>query len=377
MNTTCSAVPCPVILNATCVFYEGANLIYTGINTNDNLQTALQKIDDKFYDANVGYIFENGIIQSSPGQPVKLGGSLTANTTINSAGFTFALSGTIESQSFITTGGTSSQFVKGNGSLDSTSYQPVGNYITALTGDGTASGPGSATFTLSTTGVIANIYGDSTHVPRITVDAKGRITNVTSTLISVPSALLLFSGDVVGTGMTGANVTLTLNTINANVYAGNNFLKFGVNGKGLVTSASPVNGTDINLALGYVPVPQTRTLTINGITYNLSANRSWTIVGTLPPQATHAGEFLTTDGTNASWVSISPGGVSSVTASSPLFSSGGATPNITIQQASGSQCLIVKNQRLLLVQLLNIGEVIKLGKLFPLYLLLHHLLLQK
>lgn len=337
MNTTCSAVPCPVILNATCVFYEGANLIYTGINTNDNLQTALQKIDDKFYDANVGYIFENGIVQSSPGQPVKLGGSLTANTTINSAGFTFALSGTIESQSFITTGGTSSQFVKGNGSLDSTSYQPVGNYITALTGDGTASGPGSATFTLSTTGVIANIYGDSTHVPKITVDAKGRITNVTSTLISVPSALLLFSGDVSGTGMTGANVTLTLNTINANVYAGNNFLKFGVNGKGLVTSASPVNGTDINLALGYVPVPQTRTLTINGITYNLSANRSWTIVGTLPPQATHAGEFLTTDGTNASWVSISPGGVSSVTASSPLFSSGGTAPNITIQQSSGSQ----------------------------------------
>jgi hypothetical protein len=30
------------------VFYEGANLIYTGINTNDNLQKALEKIDAKF-----------------------------------------------------------------------------------------------------------------------------------------------------------------------------------------------------------------------------------------------------------------------------------------------------------------------------------------
>ena len=46
MNVTCSATPCPVILNSTCVFYEGANLVYTGINTNDSIQTALQKIDE-------------------------------------------------------------------------------------------------------------------------------------------------------------------------------------------------------------------------------------------------------------------------------------------------------------------------------------------
>ena len=45
MNTLCQAIPCPVILNALCVHYEGAHLVYTGINTNDNLQLALQKID--------------------------------------------------------------------------------------------------------------------------------------------------------------------------------------------------------------------------------------------------------------------------------------------------------------------------------------------
>lgn len=55
-------------------------------------------------------------------------------------------------------------------------------------------------------------------------------------------------------------------------------------------------------------VPTSRTLTINGVTYDLSANRSWTITS----------------------------GVSSVTATSPLFSSGGATPNITIQQSGAS-----------------------------------------
>jgi hypothetical protein len=51
-----------------------------------------------------------------------------------------------------------------------------------------------------------------------------------------------------------------------------------------------------------------RTITINGTTQDLSANRTFSV-----------------------------GTVTSVTASSPLASSGGTTPNITIQQASGSQ----------------------------------------
>ena len=63
----------------------------------------------------------------------------------------------------------------------------------------------------------------------------------------------------------------------------------------------------IDTALGYTPVPTTRQLTINGTTYDLSANRTWSV-----------------------------GTVTSVTASAPLSSSGGTTPNITISQATGS-----------------------------------------
>ena len=70
---------------------------------------------------------------------------------------------------------------------------------------------------------------------------------------------------------------------------------------------STINVPNYTLA-GLNGVPQTRNLTINGVTYNLSADRSWTIAA----------------------------GVSSVTATSPLFSTGGATPNITIQQSSSS-----------------------------------------
>lgn len=50
--------------------------------------------------------------------------------------------------------------------------QPAGNYITALTGDGTASGPGSAAFTLST--VNSNV--GTFLYPQITVNAKGLVT---------------------------------------------------------------------------------------------------------------------------------------------------------------------------------------------------------
>jgi hypothetical protein len=54
--------------------------------------------------------------------------------------------------------------------------QPLGNYITALTGDVIATGPGSVTATLSNTGVTAGSYTKAD----ITVDSKGRITSIAS-----------------------------------------------------------------------------------------------------------------------------------------------------------------------------------------------------
>ena len=287
MDTSCAAIPCPVILNATCVFYEGANLIYTGINSGDNLQTALQKIDAKFEDAGLGYVFVNGLIQTAPGLPVELGGSLIHDTTI-SGNYTLTFAGNLQATALITTGGTSSQFVKGDGSLDNTSYQPSGNYLTALTGDGTANGPGSAAFTLATVNATIGTFGTSTMVPRITVNNKGLVTNVVNTLITVPSGVLIFTGDVTGSGMTGSPVTLTLLPVNVDVYGPNTFLKFAVNAKGLVTSATLVTAFDIIGALGYTPVPTTRTITINGVTRDLSANRTFS-VGTVTNVSVSAG----------------------------------------------------------------------------------------
>lgn len=54
-----------------------------------------------------------------------------------------------------------------------TDYQAPGNYITSLTGDGTASGPGASSLTLSNSGVSAGTYV----FPSLTFDAKGRATS--------------------------------------------------------------------------------------------------------------------------------------------------------------------------------------------------------
>ena len=110
-------------------------------------------------------------------------------------------------------------------------------------------------------------------------------------------------------------------------------------------------------------VPTSRQLTINGTQYDLSADRSWS-VGTVTSVAAltlgTSGTDLSSSVANgtttpvitlnvptasaanrgalsaADWSTFNTK-VGGVTASSPLASSGGQTPNITIQQASGSQ----------------------------------------
>src|SRR5215467_3224082 len=54
--------------------------------------------------------------------------------------------------------------------------QAAGNYVTALTGDGSATGPGSAALTLSTVNSNVGTFGNSTTIPIITVNGKGLVT---------------------------------------------------------------------------------------------------------------------------------------------------------------------------------------------------------
>jgi len=110
-------------------------------------------------------------------------------------------------------------------------------------------------------------------------------------------------------------------------------------------------------------VPTSRQLTINGTAYDLSSDRSWSVgtvtsvaALTLGTTGTDLSSSVATGTTTpvitlnvptasaanrgalsaADWATFNTK-VGGVTATSPLFSSGGSTPNVTIQQSSGSQ----------------------------------------
>lgn len=99
------------------------------------------------------------------------------------------------------------------------SKQTSGSYITALTGDGTASGPGSTALTLATVNTNIGTFASAT------VNGKGLIT-----------AAANLSGDATTSGS-----ALTLATVNTNTgsFGSSTAIpSFTVNGKGLLTAAS-------------------------------------------------------------------------------------------------------------------------------------------
>jgi hypothetical protein len=95
----------------------------------------------------------------------------------------------ITSSSFIVGGGLATQFLKANGTLDSTVYQPAGNYITQLSGEATASGPGNASVTLSNSAVInkvltgLTITGNAIVATDSILTAFGKVQNQINTLV--------------------------------------------------------------------------------------------------------------------------------------------------------------------------------------------------
>lgn len=260
MNVLCSATPCPLLLSTNCVFYYGANLVYTGIATNDNMTTILEKLDTTigtFVTAtgtvtsvnaigSTGISITGGPITSSgtfivtntaPDQTVVLTegtgiditgaypnftitNSLPDQTVVLTQGSGITITGTYPSFTIsaaagtgtVTSIGTTSPITGGtitttgtigitqsgaasDGYLSSGDWnifnnkQSAGNYITALTGEATASGPGSVAITLTNSAVIGkvltglNVIGSAIVATDTILEAFGKAQNQINALV--------------------------------------------------------------------------------------------------------------------------------------------------------------------------------------------------
>lgn len=275
-------------------------------------------------------------------------------------------------------GGLSSQFLKADGSLDSTVYQPAGNYITDLSGEATASGPGVATVTLDNGAVIGKVLtgltvtGGSISSSDSILQAFGKLQNQVNSLYggaiyqgtwdASTNTPTLTSGvgiqgwyyivNVAGStnldGITDWNVgdwaifdgtawqqvdnTDTVVSVNGqvgvvvltttNIAEGTNLYYTDARARQAIslttTGDSGPASYDYLTGVFNIPeytlsglggVPDTREITINGTTYDLSADRTWS-VGTVTSVATSGpltGGTITGSGT----IGITQSGVSS------------------------------------------------------------------
>lgn len=225
----------------------------------------------------------------------------TRTLTIN--GTTYNLSAnrswdlnTIES---LTTTGTSGAATYVGKTLNIPVYQAQGNYITQLSGEATGSGPGNASVTLSNTAVISkvltglNVTGGTVVSTDTILQAFGKVQNQINGLaggveyqgVWNAATNTPFLQSSVGTkghyyvvnvaGNTNLNGITDWQVGDWAIYNGTAWDK--VDNTDAVVSVNGYTGAVVLTASDVGAVPTTRTLTINGIGYNLSADRAWTV----------------------------------------------------------------------------------------------------
>lgn len=260
-------------------------------------------------------------------------------TNINDNVNIVQVNGSIIATSLKKSGGIATEFLKADGSVDSNLYyldSNPDNYIPLTAISSTAFG---LTYT-NTTGVISLTAGfeipTTTDTTNWDIAYLNRITSataplsITTNVISISQASGSTNGYLSSTDWTTfnnkSNTTGTVTSVSGTGTVSGLTLTGTVTTTGSLTLGGTLSLTSLNVttALGFTPVTNARTLTINGTTYDLTADRSWTIAAGI--------STLTTTGTSG------PATLVGSTLNVPNYSAGAsAVRNVSTFTATSGQ----------------------------------------
>lgn len=212
-----------------------------------------------------------------------------------------------------------------------------GGGVTAVTASLPLASSGGAApdISLNDSGVVAATYGSATSVAVVTVSAKGIVTGAVDTPITFPAAVTSVAASSPLSSSGGATPTISLDNsgvVAATYGSATSVPVVTVDAKGLVTG---VTDTAITFPPGGVTsvTASAPLASSGGATPDISLNNSGVVAASYGSATSVAVVTVDAKGivTGAVDTPITfPASVTSVTASSPLASSGGATPDISI-----------------------------------------------
>ena len=195
--------------------------------------------------------------------------------------------------------------------------------LAGLTGDVTATGPGTVAATLASITTAQSNVGSSTQIPVISIDAKGRLTSLSSVAVSAStSAINSLTGDVTAVGPGAAAASLAaITTAQSNVGSSTVVPVLSIDAKGRVT------------ALGSAPISGTAGGTVTSITAGTGlSGGTITSSGTIDIAAVTTAQSNIGSATEIPVLSINAQG--QVTALSSVAASGGGAPLATTAPAA-------------------------------------------